>query len=116
MLEWIHTNEKRVVKNYLAWIYKGGRLKKRSAVLVVSNAMTFRDVPRSLATASAVCLRNAGSHRFPRCGIGAKKGLSVSSMKLPCGTAATVLWRSAALGKVATPVKDTRKPAACTVA
>ena len=83
-----------------------------NVVAVVRAASVSRDSQRSLAMNSAVVRVCAGSARWPRKGIGARNGQSVSTMKLSPGTVSAVSCASRALLKVTTPVKETRWPSA----
>src|SRR4051812_11326417 len=74
---------------------------------VVVSASSSGSSPRKPATNFAVSATNAGSHFWPRCGTGARKGESVSTSIWSAGSHLAVCWRSAAFLKVTIPDSET---------
>src|SRR5690348_7747909 len=74
---------------------------------VVASASLSGSSPLSSATKLAVSATKAGSHFWPRCGTGARKGESVSTSIWSAGSHLAVACRSAAFLKVTIPDRDT---------
>src|SRR5215469_5568729 len=83
-------------------------LKNFSAVSVVTSAISLSETPRDAAIASATMRVCAGSQRFPRKGVGARYGESVSTMNFQSGISTATCRTATPFLKVTIPVNETR--------
>src|SRR5262249_9162738 len=82
--------------------------KNSSAVCVVARATSSSEIPRAAAMLSATRRVCAGSHRFPRNGVGARYGQSVSTMNSPNDKPAATSAPPGPFLKGPIPVKETK--------
>ncbi len=77
---------------------------------VVAAATASRPTPLTSASFFAVATTKAGSQGFPRCGTGARNGVSVSTSMASSGRPAAAARMFSAARNVIIPEKDTRYP------